>query len=93
VNNVGRGKEFPKNTRKRPEDADLPKYISSIYDKDKFTGYIVNNHPKLQNKKFGLSLSSTKEGLLKLTIEYLLSTNPEHIRTIPRASRVRNFDT
>lgn len=46
------GKIYPKRTRKRDEDNNLPKYLRYYTDKNGKEGYRISNHPNLKGKSF-----------------------------------------
>jgi len=71
-----KGKVYPKRSRKRIEENNLPKYIRRYIDSSEKEGYRVSSHPSLKSKSF-LSKSLTMEEKLQLAISYLNTVNAE----------------
>jgi hypothetical protein len=71
-----KGKIYPKRSRKREEDNELPKYVRHYIDNSGKEGYRISNHPMLKPKSF-LSKSITMEEKLHLAINYLNNVNAE----------------
>jgi hypothetical protein len=65
-----KGRDMEKRERLRPEDKDLPKYVSSYKNKEGKEGYKVQNHPQLKFRSF-TSKKLSMEEKLKLVLEYL----------------------
>jgi len=65
-----KGRDMEKRERIRPEDIDLPKYVSSYKNKEGKEGYRNQHHPQLKDKSF-LSKKLSMGDKLKLALEYL----------------------
>jgi hypothetical protein len=64
------GKIYPKRTRKRDIDNQLPKYIRYYKDSNGKEGYRISNHPNLNDKSF-LSKYTSLEEKLQQALNYI----------------------
>lgn len=65
-----KGNVYPRRSRKREEDANLPKYLRYYQDKSGKTGYRISHHPALKDKSF-VGKYKTLHEKLNLALDYL----------------------